>query len=108
MKWGEGWNEDDVVPLVAKEEEANRGNEYYEGKESKLICSGGRLMKFELWEPFQELSNLDLGWRPHIPQSQIRGMSGTAKEVGHRVVGGVAIGTGGVIGPAYRLCQATA
>ena len=30
-------------------------------------------------------------------------MSGTAEEVGHRVVGGAAIGTGGVIGPAYRV-----
>ena len=28
-------------------------------------------------------------------------MSGTAEEVGHRVVGGGAVGTGGVIGPAY-------
>ena len=30
-------------------------------------------------------------------------MSGTAEEVGHRVVGGVANMTGGVIGPAYRV-----
>ena len=29
------------------------------------------------------------------------GMSGAAKEVGHRVVGGAAIGEGGDIGPAY-------
>ena len=28
-------------------------------------------------------------------------MSGTAKEVGHRVVGGAVIGSGGVIGLAY-------
>ena len=28
-------------------------------------------------------------------------LSGTAEEVGHHVVGGAAIGTGGVIGPAY-------
>ena len=33
---------------------------------------------------------------------QIHGMSGTAKEVGHRVVGGAAIGEGGVIGPILR------
>ena len=39
---GEGWDEDDVVPLEAREEAANRGNEGYEGKESKSICSGGR------------------------------------------------------------------
>ena len=30
-------------------------------------------------------------------------MSGTAKEMGHRVVGGVVIGTGGIIGPACRV-----
>ena len=30
-------------------------------------------------------------------------MSGTAKEMGHHVVDGAAIGTGGVIGPAYRV-----
>ena len=30
-------------------------------------------------------------------------MSGTAEEVGHRVVGGAAVGTSGVIGPAYRM-----
>ena len=50
----------------------------------------------ELWEPCQELSDLE-GCRPHIPRGQIRGMSGTAKEVGNRVVHGVAIETGGVI-----------
>ena len=32
----------------------------------------------------------------------MHGMSGTAEEVGHRVVGGAAIGTG-YIGPAYRV-----
>ena len=41
------------------------------------------------------------GCRPHIPQAQISGMNGTAEEVGHRVVGGAAVGTGGVIGLAY-------
>ena len=40
----------------------------------------------ELWEPRQELSGLE-GCHPHIPRGQIRLMSGTAKEVGHRVVG---------------------
>ena len=30
-------------------------------------------------------------------------MSGTAEEVGHRVVCGAAVGTGGVMGPAYRV-----
>ena len=29
-------------------------------------------------------------------------MCGAAKEMGHRVVGGVAVGAGGVSGPAYR------
>ena len=46
------------------------------------------------------MSDLE-GCRPHIPRGQVRGMSGTAEEVGNRVVGGAAIGTGGVIGPAY-------
>ena len=46
------------------------------------------------------MSDLE-GSRPHIPRGQVRGMSGTAEEVGHRVVGGVALGAGGVIGPAY-------
>ena len=27
MKWGEGWGEDDVVPLVVREEAANSRNE---------------------------------------------------------------------------------
>ena len=31
-----------MVPLVAREQKANSGNEGYEGKESKSICSGGR------------------------------------------------------------------
>ena len=31
-----------MVPLEASEEANNRGNEGYEGKELKLICSGGR------------------------------------------------------------------
>ena len=48
----------------------------------------------ELWELYQELSYLE-GCRPHIPGGQIRGMSGTAKEVEHRVVCGAAIGAGG-------------
>ena len=42
MKWSEGWDKDDVVPLVVREEKANSGNEDYEGKESKSTCSGGR------------------------------------------------------------------
>ena len=42
MKWGEGRGEDDVVPLVAREEAADSWNEGYEGKESKSTCSGGR------------------------------------------------------------------
>ena len=50
--------------------------------------------------PSQELGDLE-GCRPHTPCGQIRGMSGTAEEVGHRMVGGVAIGTGGLVGPAY-------
>ena len=38
----------------------------------------------------------------HIsPQGQVRGKSGTAEEMGHRVVSGEAISTGGVIYPAY-------
>ena len=32
-------------------------------------------------------------------------MGGTAEEVSHCVVGGVAIGTGGVIGPAYGVTE---
>ena len=58
----------------------------------------------ERGEPCQELGDLE-GCRPHIPQDQVRRMSasGTAKEMGHRVVGGAAMGTGGVIGPAYRV-----
>ena len=52
----------------------------------------------KLWDPCQELG--DLEWcHPHIPQ--VRGMSGTAEELGHRVVGGAAVGALGVIGPAY-------
>ena len=53
-------------------------------------------------KPCPELGDLE-GCRPHILRGQIRGMSGTAEEVGHRVVGGLAIGVGGVIGPAYRV-----
>ena len=34
-------------------------------------------------------------------------MSGTAKEVGHRVVGLAAIGAGGVIGPPYGMTGAS-
>ena len=56
----------------------------------------------ELRKPCQELGDLE-GCRPHIPGGHIRGMDGTAKEAGHRVVGGVAIGAGGVIGPAYGM-----
>ena len=40
------------------------------------------------------------GVPPTYPQGQIHGMRGSAKEMGHRVVGGAAIGAGGVIGPA--------
>ena len=50
-------------------------------------------------KPCQELGDLE-GCRPHIPRGQIRGMSGTAEEVGHHVVDGAAIGTGGV--PEWR------
>ena len=37
------------------------------------------------------------------PGGQIRGISGTAEEVGHRVVGGAAIGAGGVISQSYEV-----
>ena len=36
-----------MVPLEVKEEAAYRGNEGYEGKESKSICSGGRSLNCE-------------------------------------------------------------
>ena len=102
MRWGEGWDEEDVDPPEAQEV-ANSGNESYEGKESKSICSGGRSL--ELWEPCQELSYLE-GCHPHIPRVimgdvDVRGMCRAAEEMGHRVVCGVAIGAGGVIGPAF-------
>ena len=82
-----------MVPLVA-----NSGNEGYEGKGVEIDLQWGQV--YELWEPCQELCDLE-GCRPQIPRGQIRRMSGTAEEVGHRVVSGAAIGTGGVIGPAY-------
>ena len=66
----------------------------------KVDLQRGQVAKWR--KPCQELGDL-LGCRPHIPRGQIREMSGTAEEVGHRVVGGAAIGTGGVIGPAYRV-----
>ena len=94
MKWGEGWDEDDVVQLVAWEEEANRGNEGYGGKESESIWSGGKSLK--CGSPARNWAT----WRgglPHFPRGQIRGMSGTAERMGHRVVGGAAIWAGGVI-----------
>ena len=92
-----------MVLLVAMEEAANRRNEGYKGKELKSICSeGGGGQIAELWEPCQELSNLE-GCRPHIPGGQIHGMSGIAKEVCHRVLGAAAIGAGRLIGPAYRM-----
>ena len=53
-----------MVPLEAREEPANHGNEGYEGKESRLICSAWQIA--ELWKPCQELSDLE-GRRPHIP-----------------------------------------
>ena len=37
--------------------------------------------------------------RPHDPQSQIREMCGTAEEVGHHVVGGMAVWECGVVCP---------
>ena len=37
------------------------------------------------------------------PPGQVSGMSGTAKEVGHRLVRGAAIRAGGVVGPMYGL-----
>ena len=92
MRWGEGWDEVDVDPLEAQEEVANSGNERKEGKESKSLCTGGR--------------SLICGcttWRSatHILPGQVYGMCAAAKDMGHRVVGGTAIGAGGVIGPAY-------
>ena len=33
-----------MVPLAAREEKANSEDEDYEGKESKSICNGGRLL----------------------------------------------------------------
>ena len=91
-----------MVLLVAMEEAANRRNEGYEGKELKSICSEGVGQIAELWEPCQELSNLE-GGCPHILGGQIHGMSGIAKEVCHRVLGAAEIGAGGLIGPAYRM-----
>ena len=91
MKWGEGRDVDDVIPLVAREEAANSMNEGYEGV--KIDLQWGPVT--ELWSPTRNW----VTWRGavHIsPGGQIRGMSGTAEEVGHRLVGGAAIGTGGV------------
>ena len=88
-----------MVPLVAREEAADSGSEGYEGKASKSICSGGQVA--ELWEPCQELSDLE-GCRPHIPRDSVRVMSRTAEEVGHSVVGRAAFGAVGVIGPAWE------
>ena len=56
----------------------------------------------KLKKPCLEFSNLD-GCRPHIPWGQVHGMSGIAREMGHCVFGGAAVGAGGVIGPAYGL-----
>ena len=71
MKWGEWWDEDDVVPLVAREEKANSGDEGYEGKESKLICSGGRSLNWgspaRNWETWRGIDHISprarsVGW----------------------------------------------
>ena len=43
------------------------------------------------------------GVPPTYPWGQVHGMSGTAKEVGHRVVSGAAVRAGGVIGPAHSM-----
>ena len=50
--------------------------------------------------PCQELSDQE-ECHLHIPRGQVRGMSLTAEEVGHPMVGGAAFGTGGIIGPAF-------
>ena len=63
----------------------------------------------ELWEPCQELSNLESGGvPPTYPRGQVHVMCRAAwagKEMSHRVVGGVAVGEGRVIGPAYRVAE---
>ena len=68
-----------------------------ERRRSRSAVGAGRRY---VCEPYQELSNLE-GCRPYIPRDQVREMSGTAEEVGHRVVSGAVFGAGGVIGPAY-------
>ena len=52
-----------MVPLVAREEKADSRSEGYEGVNVDL--QWGQVA--ELWEPCQELSDLE-GCRPHIPQ----------------------------------------
>ena len=94
---GDGWDEDDVVPPEAKGETANSGDEV-RGKGVKFDLHWEQIA--ELWEPCQKLSYLD-GCHPRIPGGQVSGMCQTAKEMSHRVVDGVAVIAGRVIGPAY-------
>ena len=70
------------------------------GKRVKVDLQLRQIIK--LWEPCQELSYLE-GSHPHIPGVQIRGMCGAAKEMGHHVISGAAIGAGRVIGPVCGL-----
>ena len=83
VRWGrgEGRDEDDVVE--GREGQQRERRLWRKGIEIDLKL--GQVA--QLWEPCQELSDLE-GCRPHIPQGQVRGMIGTAKEVGHCVVGG--------------------
>ena len=57
-------------------------------RESKSTCKVGRLGN---WKTLQELGYQER-YCPHIPRGQTRGMCGTAEEVGHRVVSGMAVG----------------
>ena len=46
---------------------------------------------------------LPRGVAPTYPWGQVRGMCGAAEEMGHRVIGRVAVGEGRVIGPDYEM-----
>ena len=71
----------------------------------KERSQSGSVVEAYVWpnrEPCQQLSYLE-GCHPHIPRGLIHGVCGTAKEMGHRVVGGPAIRAGGAIDPSYRV-----
>ena len=77
-------------------------------KVMKERSQSGSVVEAYVWpnlEPYQQLSYLE-GCHPHIPRGLIHGVCGTAKEMGHRVVGGPAIRAGGAIDPSYTVVAA--